>query len=524
MTDVPSAPSILALHLGLLEAHAAVDRAGRIDLVALGGDRAGMPMVLHVSTGGDVAVGEDAIRRAVDDPDGFVDDVMGRLLDDGVVEASGRTLTAEAVLAHLMAQSYAACLRILDGAPEQVVVVRAAGGPDEATYEAAAGRGLVGDVRVLDETRAWSAFSGHAPPATRGMEPEHTGVLGALLWLRHGDAPTGPQPIVTREDIEGSAPEPLRQPSAPSVVSVGPRSVFDAPPSKPPDPSDPAPVRRRPRRTPVPLLVFLLIVVLAVLGYQRFLADEEPTPPVPTTTTEVSTTTEATTTTEVSTTTEATTTTEVPTTTEPPPTTTRPPLGPVSISGQGLLLFAASDDSTFLELGGPVDTTLDAVSAVLGDPDRDSGWASDPSCAGSSVRRVGFGSLELVLVDRDPTDAPPAEDVPEGGDTAEGAETTTTVAPPGEPGFGAEFGRWFLSGADSVDSGFWTLERIGVGSTVADVRLAYPDGFSVVQTDQADPAGFFDLDPIGLAGPISGATSNTTDEGRVLQLWAGSAC
>ena len=512
MTDVPSAPSILALHLGLLEAHAAVDRAGRIDLVALGGDRAGMPMVLHVSTGGDVAVGEDAIRRAVDDPDGFVDDVMGHLFDDGVVEASGRTLTAEAVLAHLMAQSYAACLRILDGAPEQVVVVRAAGGPDEATYEAAAGRGLVGDVRVLDETRAWSAFSGHAPPATRGMEPEHTGVLGALLWLRHGDAPTGPKPIVTREDIEGSAPEPLRQPSAPSVVSVGPRSVFDAPPSKPPDPSDPAPVRHRPRRTPVPLLVFLLIVVLAVLGYQRFLADEVPT------------TTEATTTTEVPTTTEATTTTEVPTTTEPPPTTTRPPLGPVSISGQGLLLFAASDDSTFLELGGPVDTTLDAVSAVLGDPDRDSGWVSDPSCAGSSVRRVGFGSLELVLVDRDPTDAPPAEDVPEGGDTAEGAETTTTVAPPGEPGFGAEFGRWFLSGADSVDSGFWTLERIGVGSTVADVRLAYPDGFSVVQTDQADPAGFFDLDPIGLAGPISGATSNTTDEGRVLQLWAGSAC
>ena len=52
MTDAPSAPSILVLHLGLLEAHAAVDRAGRIDLIALGSDRAGMPMVLHVSTGG----------------------------------------------------------------------------------------------------------------------------------------------------------------------------------------------------------------------------------------------------------------------------------------------------------------------------------------------------------------------------------------------------------------------------------------------------------------------------------------
>ena len=41
MTDAPSAPSILVLHLGLLEAHAAVDRAGRIDLIALGGDRRG---------------------------------------------------------------------------------------------------------------------------------------------------------------------------------------------------------------------------------------------------------------------------------------------------------------------------------------------------------------------------------------------------------------------------------------------------------------------------------------------------
>ena len=66
MTDAPSAPSILVLHLGLLEAHAAVDRAGRIDLIALGGDRAGMPMVLHVSTGGDVTVGEEALQRAVD--------------------------------------------------------------------------------------------------------------------------------------------------------------------------------------------------------------------------------------------------------------------------------------------------------------------------------------------------------------------------------------------------------------------------------------------------------------------------
>ena len=534
MTDASSAPSILALHLGLLEAHAAVDRAGRIDLVALGDDRAGMPMVLHVSTEGDVTVGEEALRRATVEPGGLIDNVMGRLLDDGFVEASGRTLPAETVLAHLLAQAYARCLRVLDGVPDQVVVVRAAGGPDESTYEAAAGRGLVGDIRILDEIRAWSAFGGHAPPGIKGMEPERTGVLGALLWLRHGDAPTGPLPIVTREDIEGAAPEPVRQPAPPSVVSIGPRSVFDAPQSTAtPPPSRSAHGTGRPRRTPVPLLGFLLLAVLAVLGYLLIGGDDEPTPPV-TTLSSTSTTEPPTTTTEPTTTstTEPTTSTEPPlttepevtttTTTEPPPTTTRPPLGPVSLSEVGLMLFAADDNSTVLDLGGSAVTVLDAVTGVLGAPDRDSGWGSDPRCVEPLVRRVGFGGLELVLVDADPADAPPAG---EDGDpaTSEG-ETTTTVAVPGVPGFGATFGQWFLSGTDSVNSGFWTLERIGIGSTVADMRMAYPVGFSIGQAAETDPAGYFGLDAVGLDGGISGAASNTTESGRVLQMWAGSSC
>ncbi len=96
--------------------------------------------------------------------------------------------------------------------------------------------------------------------------------------------------------------------------------------------------------------------------------------------------------------------------------------------------------------------------------------------------------------------------------------------PPGVPGYGATFGQWFLSGADSVDSGHWTLERIGIGSTVADMRLAYPDGFSITQAVEGDPAGFFGLDAVGIDTGISGATSNTSESGRVLQLWAGDAC
>ncbi|MDP6975121.1 MAG: hypothetical protein QF575_00995 [Acidimicrobiales bacterium] len=566
MTDADRTPSILALHLGLLEAHAAVDRDGRIDLVALGEGRAGMPLVLHVAADGDVAVGDPALQRADEHPEGFVEDVMGRLLDDGVITASGRTLAAEVVLAHLLAQAYARCVEVLDGAPDQLLVVRPAGGPEAETYAAAAGRGLVGDIRVLDETRAWAAFSGHAPPGAKGMEPERTGALGALLWLRHGDAPTGPMPIVTREDLDGIAPAPARQPAPPSVVSVGPRSVFEAPPSTPP-PSMPAPPGRPPRRAPVPFLVLLLLLVVGAIAWVVDPGDDEAGPPVvtltptstapttvppttepptteppttepPTTeppTTEPPTTEESTTTTEPPTTEESTTTT---TTTEPPPTTTRPPLGPVSISDVGLLLHAASDASQLLELGMAAGDVLDGVTGALGAPDVDTGWTADAACEADLVRRVRYAGLELVLVDPDPTDAPPTETMPEGeaaeesggegGGEGEGAEEgeaeATTTVPPGVPGYGATFAQWFLSGADSVDSGHWTLERIGIGSTVADMRLAYPDGFSITQAVEGDPAGFFGLDAVGIDTGISGATSNTSESGQVLQLWAGDAC
>jgi hypothetical protein len=71
-----------------------------------------------VAADGDVAVGDSALQRADEHPEGFVEDVMGRLLDDGVITASGRTLAAEVVLAHLLAQAYARCVEVLDGAPD----------------------------------------------------------------------------------------------------------------------------------------------------------------------------------------------------------------------------------------------------------------------------------------------------------------------------------------------------------------------------------------------------------------------
>ena len=39
-----------------------------------------------------------------------------------------------------------------------------------------------------------------------------------------------------------------------------------------------------------------------------------------------------------------------------------------------------------------------------------------------------------------------------------------------------------------------------------------------------DPAGKFQIDPFSLGMLINGLTSNTNDQGRILQMWAGEGC
>ena len=88
-------PTVLSIHLGPNLAHAAVDSDGRIDLLALGERAAHMPVVLHVAADGSVTVGFEALHRSESEPDGTIDNVVGRLLDAEMIEAVGRTLTAE---------------------------------------------------------------------------------------------------------------------------------------------------------------------------------------------------------------------------------------------------------------------------------------------------------------------------------------------------------------------------------------------------------------------------------------------
>ena len=458
--------TVLAIHIGPELAHAAVDHDGRIDLVAVGDDSAGMPVVVHVAVDGSIGVGAAAPDTGGDDLAG--EDFLAQLADTGMVRFGVRTLSGELVLAHLLAQVHARCVRVLDGLPDRVVLVLTAGGPTEAVYAAAARRALIGEVTLVDETRAWAALAAHGP---RGLHPDLAGALGALFLQRHGEAPTGPLPIVTREDLGESEKEPMRPPPGPSVISVGARSVFDE--------TTRVAIPRR-RRLPVVLLALAGALVIGIFALVLLVdRDQAPYPPpspaLPTT---------------------------LPPTTLPPEetTTTLPPLGPVTLAENGLLLRATTQNQTLIGFGTDATTALDALAGVLGGLTADTGWGVDEICTSGVVRRIQLGDLEVVFTDAEELD--------------------------GVVGTGATFTQWFVWGADASRSALWTLNRIGIGSTVADLTETYPDEFTLDQAlpDSNDPAGYLRIDPFRLGALIEGLTSNTTAGGRVLQLWSGDGC
>ena len=468
--------TVLAIHIGPELAHAAVDHDGRIDLVAVGDDSAGMPVVVHVAVDGSIGVGAAAPDTGGDDLAG--EDFLAQLADTGMVRFGVRTLSGELVLAHLLAQVHARCVRVLDGLPDRVVLVLTAGGPTEAVYAAAARRALIGEVTLVDETRAWAALAAHGP---RGLHPDLAGALGALFLQRHGEAPTGPLPIVTREDLGESEKEPMRPPPGPSVISVGARSVFDE--------TTRVAIPRR-RRLPVVLLALAGALVIGIFALVLLVdRDQAPyPPPSPALPTTLPPTTLPPTT--------------LPPTTLPPEetTTTLPPLGPVTLAENGLLLRATTQNQTLIGFGTDATTALEALAGVLGGLTADTGWGVDEICTSGVVRRVQLGDLEVVFTDAEELD--------------------------GVVGTGATFTQWFVWGADASRSALWTLNRIGIGSTVADLTETYPDEFTLDQAlpDSNDPAGYLRIDPFRLGALIEGLTSNTTAGGRVLQLWSGDGC
>ena len=471
--------TVLALHIGGASVHAAVSVGGRIDVLALGDGRADLP------------------APAPTDGPGLV-----------------RILTT----------AQARCVRVVDAVPDELIVVRPDVGADDATLGEAASRARVPVPVVLDELRAVAALAAHGPA---GIDRSLAPALGGLFWHRSGDAPTGPKPIVTREDLGVDASRPDRLPSAPSVVAVGPRTVFE----------DDEPRSGRRRGLPTSFLFVLAVLVLGAFAALLILrGDDRPIAPPPTVVATTApqapvveapttTLTPAPTTMVVPTTSPAPTTIAPPTSEEPlvavdpvsgealrpapasseeppaeeqpgdgtPSTTTSPPrLGTVTLSGVGFTLDATTDTERLWAFGDDGEVALADLTTVLGEPVGDPGWGADARCTPPEVRRLGWGDLEVVL--------------------SRGAAGAPTL-----------LAQWYLTGEDSTTTSLWTLERIGIGSTVADLLAAHGDQLTLEQPSDQDPAGWFDTEPL-LGDGILGAVGNTSDTGRILLMWAGDGC
>ena len=431
-------PTVLSLHLGGSSVHAAVSVGGRIDVLALGDGRADLPA-----------------PSPTDGPG----------------------------LVRMLVTAQARCVRIVDAVPDELIVVRPDVGADDATLGEAAARARVPVPVVLDELRAVAALAAHGPA---GVDRSLAPALGGLFWRRSGDAPTGPKPIVTREDLGVGASRPDRLPPAPSVVAVGPRTVFE----------EDAPRSGRRGGPPTPLLFVIAVLVAGAFAALMVLrGDDRPIAPPPTVVT-----TTAAPSSPTSVPPADTSTTQPPavdtSTTQPPvvdaSTSTVPHLGSVTLSGVGFTLDATTETERLWAFGDDGEVALADLVTVMGEPIGDPGWEADDRCTTPEVRRLGWGGLEVVL-----------SRVDVGGPTL--------------------LAQWYLTGQDSDATSLWTLERIGIGSTVADLRAAHGDQITLERPSDRDPVGWFDTEPL-LGDGVRGAVGNTSDVGRVLLMWAGGGC
>lgn len=145
----------------------------------------------------------------------------------------------------------------------------------------------------------------------------------------------------------------------------------------------------------------------------------------------------------------------------------------------------------FGELG---EIALSQLSAVLGSADHDTGWRKDDRCEGSSTRRVTWGFLEIVLT--------------------KGANGLLPES--------LTFQQWYIASYSVASSKMVTPEGVGVGSTVSDLKHAYPEA-KVTRARSSDEAGIFLTRPEG--GPfIQGFTKDTDDKSSITTMWAGLAC
>jgi hypothetical protein len=230
------------------------------------------------------------------------------------------------------------------------------------------------------------------------------------------------------------------------------------------------------RRIPLALCCATALFVAAC-------SDETSSPGTSTTVAETTTTVAETTTTvaETTTTVAETTTTEATTTTS-----TIPVVEGLQLSGAGLgdALFGADDEGV-----------IDYVTSILGAPVTDTGWQDPASigavCPGSEIRFVDWNDLSLFFTD----DSGFASGVRHFAGFTYGPPFGTTMNP-----FGLE-----------------TEAGVGFGSTVAEIRAAYPSA-------SINPDDGFSGNTFIVGDGLYGFLTGVTDADTVVAVLAGNGC
>ena len=445
----------LTIYLGNDSAFAAVDVNGQISLLALSESEAGLPL-----------------KKSLGDIDLY--NPERKFPDEDLIQI-------ELFLADLFSKVIARCIRVIDIYPDEVLLVVSEDISNLDTHLSAARRAQIKDMTIIEENRSLAALASYGP---KGVSADYAPVIGGLFWARHGDSLTGPLPIVTREDLgatEKVVSKPPVAPSAPSVLSLGDRSVFESQVS-------------RGKKTSINfswlITILILCTGLASVYYFVFSDSQQssqkeletaviPVTSVPVTSVPV---------------------TSVPVTSVPVATGNEevieaesPELGVVTLAENGLLLLAGTATQLLLSFESPQEAVMSSLTSFLGQPNEEEVAAVDEICNSTDLRVFKFDALEVVFKSYD---------------------------------MGPIFSQWFVSGEDANETNLWTLGRIGLGSSVAELKQLPQSQILIEEVFPGtnDPAGKFQIDPFGLGMLINGLTSNTNEQGRILEMWAGEGC
>ena len=435
----------LTIYLGNDSAFAAVDVNGQISLLALSESEAGLPL-----------------KKSLGDIDLY--NPERKFPDEDLIQI-------ELFLADLFSKVIARCIRVIDIYPDEVLLVVSEDISNLDTHLSAARRAQIKDMTIIEENRSLAALASYGP---KGVSADYAPVIGGLFWARHGDSLTGPLPIVTREDLgatEKVVSKPPVAPSAPSVLSLGDRSVFESQVS-------------RGKKTSINfswlITILILCTGLASVYYfvfsdsQQSSQKELETAVIPVTSVPV---------------------TSVPVATgnEEVIEAESPELGVVTLAENGLLLLAGTATQLLLSFESPQEAVMSSLTSFLGQPNEEEVAAVDEICNSTDLQVFKFDALEVVFKSYD---------------------------------MGPIFSQWFVSGEDANETNLWTLGRIGLGSSVAELKQLPQSQILIEEVFPGtnDPAGKFQIDPFGLGMLINGLTSNTNEQGRILEMWAGEGC